>query len=402
MSKAVRPRVLFLTTWYPTRDRPTHGTFIREHARAAALYADVCVLHVYPLRRRGLRPVLEMESDTNLTLGLPTYRVGFPRPAPKTAYLSYLRSVLWAYRRIVADGFPPDLIHANVYEAGVPGVLLGNRHHLPVVISEHYTAFPLKRLSRLEIAKARWSFEHSDCVLPVSAYLQRSIESYAIKARFEVVPNTVDGEVFHPPDSAREASGRSARLLFVGMLDELDRKGLGVLLEALAEIRKTRDDWSLTVVGDGPGRPSRERQAVLSGIADRVDFVGVLPRLATGDAMRESTLFVLPSRMETFGCAVVEALACGLPVIVGAAGALPEIVTEEVGWLVPPDDTQALAAALSDALSTPRAATAETLHLRAGRFAPAVIGRQLLRVYGGLLGADRRPTHSGVVSTGSL
>ncbi len=161
------------------------------------------------------------------------------------------------------------------------------------------------------------------------------------------------------------------RLLFVGLLDEV--KGVQVLLRAFARVHAAHPGARLDIVGDGPRRGEYEALASELGVAAAVRFHGALTRDAIAPMMREADLLVLPSRTETFGIVVVEALACGLPVVATRVGALPELVDSAAGVLVDPADPVALADGIAAALAglnrvrSAGARSADTRALRARR-----------------------------------
>ena len=122
-------RVLVLPKWYPWPDRPVFGLFCREHARAAALHHDVRVLAFTPERMRGLYRLWDDVDEP-----VPTTRLIYRRPVLRPAAMATQLAGMWeAVRR-----WKPDLIHAHVFEAGFPAVLLARRLGVPVVITEHY------------------------------------------------------------------------------------------------------------------------------------------------------------------------------------------------------------------------------------------------------------------------
>ena len=134
----------------------------------------------------------------------------------------------------------------------------------------------------------------------------------------------------------------SSRLLFVGRL--VERKGVQVLLEALARLRD-RPGVRVRVVGDGPMRGALERQAATLGVADRVRFDGSVSTEELVRRFRECDVFVLPAVVdakgdtEGLGVVLIEALSYGKPVIASAAGGIVDIVRDgETGLLVPPGD----------------------------------------------------------------
>ncbi len=377
----MRHKVLFITAWYPTPAQPVWGVFVREHAKAVQLYDDVAVLHCLLPDPALPQPTwTEREIDPALTEGIPTYRAWYrAEPVSKTAYFRFLQSVRRAYQVIISEGFRPDVLHAHIYEAGVAAVLLGKRHRLPVVITEQFSAFPRRLLSRHKVLKARWAFGQADRVLPVSAALQTSIEQYGIHARFRRVPNVVDAGLFTPPSTPCPPHD-PIRLLFVGSLIPL--KGVGFLLDALAQVQRQRQDWCLDLVGDGQDRAAFERQAADLGLAPQVTFHGWKTKTEVAGFMRQADLFVLPSLWDNMPCVIVEAMASGLPIVASDIGGIPEMVDAPViGALAPPGDAGALAAVLLARLATLDQTDRRLIASKAERFSMAVVGRSLHDIY---------------------
>jgi glycosyltransferase involved in cell wall biosynthesis len=137
------------------------------------------------------------------------------------------------------------------------------------------------------------------------------------------------------------------RLLAVATLHA--GKGHDILLEALAPLSAA--NWELTCAGSLTREPETvERVRTLAatlGLLDRVRFVGDLPPERLDERYAASDLFVLATRQETYGMAVAEAIAHGLPVVSTDTGAIAEIVGSSAGLVVPPGDGEAFAAALA-------------------------------------------------------
>ncbi len=385
-STAPRLKILFLTEWYPTSEQPVGGIFVREHAKAVRLYDDVVVLHCVGADSK--LPSLwrmEVESDEILSEGIPTYRVWRRQlPIRRIGYLLYLWSVLQAFRRLRAQGYRPDIIHGHIYEAGAAAVMLGKLYRLPVVVTEHSTAFPRRLLKGLDVWKPWLTFRWADAVLPVSRDLQRSIESYGIEARFQIVPNVVDTQVFFPCSTVRPMDS-SKRLLLVGRLETTHTKGVPYLLAALAQLRQQRDDWHLDIVGDGPARNVYTQQAAELHLAGLVTFHGEKPKEAVAEYMRQADIFVLPSLWENLPCVLIEAMASGLPVIASDVGGISEVVTSEIGVLVPPKDVNRLATALADMLKSLHGFDRQSSVEKAGRFSMHAVGHELDLLYRSLV-----------------
>jgi glycosyltransferase involved in cell wall biosynthesis len=142
-----------------------------------------------------------------------------------------------------------------------------------------------------------------------------------------------------------------ARIItYVGRIDHASSwKGIDVLLRATARVRRQCGDVRLELVGGGDAVAHYARRAADLGIGDRVSFCGPQTGHALVEAYRRSSVVVLPSisEAESFGMALLEAMACGRPVIGSSVGGIPELVRhEETGLLVPPGDPDALSHAI--------------------------------------------------------
>jgi glycosyltransferase involved in cell wall biosynthesis len=391
--------VLFFTSWYPTADFTYGGVFVREHAKAVRDAGHrVVVLHLAgPSSALGRNLwAMEAERDPSLSEGIEAHHVFHRRISVRGAsYPLYLWSAIAAHRRLRQSGFRADLVHAHVYGAAVPAALVANRNGSPLVVTEHFSGVAERSLSNVEAWKARLAYTHAARVLPVSGFLEQAIRSYGVSRPFEVVPNVVDHSLFFP-DGARPRSGADRRLLFVGNLEPFDLKGFPMLLQALVRLRQRRTDWKLDVIGDGTQRVRHEHAAAELGLDGQVTFHGARPKPAVAQAMRDSDLLVVSSRVETFGAAVAEALVSGLPVVSTDVGGIPELVDDRSGRLVPPNDPVALADAVDETLDEldtfDRGAIAGAAR---DRFSPEAIGERLSRIYASVLAESRvGPTHN--------
>ncbi len=338
-----RLRVLVVPKWYPWPERPVFGIFCREHARALALRHDVVVLASLATPSPPFRifDLADGQED-----GLRTMRVRYRRPRLRPLALACQAiGMLAALRRLRLEGWRPGIVHAHVYSAGLPALLLGAVSRAPVVITEHFTGFQRGMVTGYERLLARLAFEGADLVAPVSQELAGHLRAIAPRARMRVLPNVVDTEVFAPPQDQARAGGGPARLLTVGTLT--DKKGHAYLLDALGLLG---DGQRLDVVGDGELRARLEARARDLGLAERVTFRGELPKQEVAALMRAADLFVLPSTHETFGCVLIEAMASGLPAVATRVGGVPEVLVPAAGELVPARDPRALADAIGRAL----------------------------------------------------
>ncbi len=199
-------------------------------------------------------------------------------------------------------------------------------------------------------------------VVAISADVRAKLLAAGVRAdRVSLVRSSVE-----PPTGLPGPAGRAAARVRHGIGDEIAvgivamlerRKGHDVLFRALAALGMEARRIRCIVCGDGSERASLEELARTLGIADRVRFLGEQPQVA--DVLAALDVFVLPSRAEGLGVAVLEAMAMALPVVGSAVGGIPEAVVDgQTGLLVPPDDPSALGAAIDSLASDPDRARA--------------------------------------------
>jgi L-malate glycosyltransferase len=373
--------VLFLTTEWPSEEKPTDGIFIREHAAAvAAAGCNVGVVHLARApSRRGLFDVARLRSEE-----IPTWRVRYRRFPRPLSYAAFALGALAGVRRARRSGLEPRVVHCHSFLSCLVGLAVGRVLRVPVLYTEHWTIFVPenpRRLGRWQRAVARLALSQASVVLPVSEDLREALTDLAPAANMHVVPNAVDEQVFHPAHDLPARNGRSPRLLTVGLLDT-ERKGVDVLIRALAGVAERGAPFHLDVIGEGANRQAYETLAEKLGIGDRVTWHGWQPKDAVADAMRDADLFVLGSRYENNPCVVIEAMASGLPVVATNVGGVDEVVDATSGSLAAPLDPDDLAAKVEDTLqrldSFDREEIARTAVSRYGR---ETIGRELAAIY---------------------
>jgi len=189
----------------------------------------------------------------------------------------------------------------------------------------------------------RWVHTHADFALPVSAEVAQVLRGKGYAGLMEVMPLPVDTERFQPAAEGR----RNSRPFTAGYVGRLaPEKGVDTLIEALPQVNgATR----LLIAGDGSARGSLVALARATGLADHITWAGYVPHEAVPETYRAMDVLVVPSRTvpswkEQFGRVVVEALACGVPVIASDSGELPNLVGEtRGGWLFREGDSADLA-----------------------------------------------------------
>ncbi|MBF2002732.1 MAG: glycosyltransferase [Synechococcales cyanobacterium C42_A2020_086] len=318
---------------------------------------------------------------------------GFPLPLYPELKLALPRPSI----RQALEQFRPDLIHiVNPAVLGLGGLYYAKSLDVPLVASYH-THLPkylehygLGMLEGLMWELLKVVHNQAQINLCTSTAMQDALTSHGIE-RVEVWQKGVDTELFQPHLASRDVRDQlsqghpdSPLLLYVGRLSaekEIDR--IKPVLEAIPGAR-------LALVGDGPYRPELEKHfegtpTFFAGYRTGVDLAAAF---ASADA------FVFPSRTETLGLVLLEAMAAGCPVIAANAGGIPDIVTDGVnGYLFDPDDEQGAITATQRLLSHSheRDTLRQNARQEAERWGWAAATRQLQDFYRSVL-AQAMPT----------
>jgi glycosyltransferase involved in cell wall biosynthesis len=387
--------VLVIPSSYPTAGNPARGCFYREQAQSLAR-AGLRVGVVAPvirglrsLRHEGFRKLTGLSvSDDE---GVPTVRrelLARFSLAPRLHGRHWLRVGHDLFRRYVDRFGVPDLIHAHgALLAGRLAVSIADKNGIPFVLTEHNTAFARRAIRPWQDAVIRQVIAQAAARIAVSPQLGRLLASrYETEpTEWQWIPNVVAPE-FRPPDGENHAPERM-RFRFLNVALLTPKKGHDTLLFALADLLAGGADAELRIVGGGPLQTSLSRLAERLGVASQVTFLGTLDRAAVVAEMQSADAFVLASRHETFGVVLIEALACGLPVVATVCGGPECIVEEQDGLLVPPDDVSALSQGMSRIVATRQKYPAASLRRRClGRFGEQTVARQIIDVYTQSLG----------------
>ena len=351
-------RILTLTSLFPSPARPRHGIFVRT--RLAHLLRDCAVearvvapVPWFPLDWPVFGPYARFAAtprcavlDDGVQVTYPRYpmlpRVGV-RVQPDVMARAAL-SEIEAWRR---SGWTPDLVDAHYfYPDGVAAAIVAERLHLPLAITARGTDVnvlarmpgPGKRI--LEAAR------RADAVIAVSKRLKDGLVALGVESsKVVVLRNGVDADLFAPVErrSARGRLGLGEGPLAACVGNLVPEKGFALAIEALVHL----PDWRLVIVGDGPLREALAVVARRLGVDGRVCFLATMPQAALCDVYSAADVLLLTSTREGWPNVVLEALACGTPVVAFDVGAVGEMLTSPaVGRIVGSRDVSTLAGAI--------------------------------------------------------
>lgn len=345
-------KVLVLTNLFPTPWDPLRGAFNRQQFERLGRRHALDVLTAVDFRER-----LRAPRGTVEVAGLRTDHFVFvypPRVGRALHAACWLVSLLLQRgRRLRRAGYDCILAswgYPDAVAAGWLARLLG----IPYVVKVHGSDLNVQATHALRRPQIAASLRGAAAVVAVSRALAGKAAELGVDAsRVHTIYNGVDGVRFAPGDKA----GARARLgldgidgpllLYVGNLKE--SKGCLDLLEAFAVMSPAQPQARLVYVGEGSCRAALLARASALGVDARVRLAGAMPHDALPDWFRAADVLCLPSHNEGVPNVVLEAMACGTPVVATRVGGIPEVVPDHAGRLVPLGDRTALAEALSGA-----------------------------------------------------
>lgn len=334
-------KILVFTTLYPNSVQANHGIFVEKRLLELLKHYDVEARVVapvpwYPRWIANLRnlpkyhEIPKFETREGIEITHPRYPVipGISwRVAP--AILSFFCMAVTAQIR---REFLFDLIDAHfAFPDGVAGAAIAKRLGVPCFVTARGSDINESPRHLLPRRFIKHSLKHIEHFVAVSKRLKiQLVELGADPAKVSVLPNGVNTEVFSPDQDDEGLTRYEIRkpyLLSVGSLREI--KGHHLVIEALATTRSL-ENHSLLIAGEGELRTKLQRQIDGLSLQNRVRLIGDVPNNALPSLYAGADAFVLASRNEGCPNVVLEALACGTPVVASDVGAVPDLLPVEL------------------------------------------------------------------------
>jgi glycosyltransferase involved in cell wall biosynthesis len=343
-----RLKVLFLASWYPNRDNPVSGIFIKRHAEAVSRYCDVAVLYVHQDQHTTSTKV-----EYSIEGGIKTFRVyskksHFKNPLLRILYGFFNNYLINSYKglKIIKLKFgKPDIIHVNVtMPAGLTALFIKKIKGIKYIITEHWSGYTKNDNSFIKVSifsklKTKMVIRNAYAVTTVSHDLAVSMQDHGLNNRYYVIPNVVDTDLFCPLSD--KTNNIKKKMIHVSLLSH-EKNILGIL-HVIKKLSLKRQDFELDIVGDGPDRPVLEQIANDLGIKNKsIFFSGMKSPKEIAQMERLSDFFIMFSNYENLPCVLIEAFASGLPVIATKVGGIPEHISHKNGVLVNPADEVSL------------------------------------------------------------
>ena len=372
--------VLILPSWYFKKGTSQlRGRMFHQHAHALRKQGiDARILvGEFNFGQPLLKKIIRSKEDN-----IPTWRIKQWFPPKINAYLIklWVRKYVTAIEAYIAEAGRPDIIHAQSYLTGAVAAEINRKLKIPFVYTERLSSVLSGHTRSRYMPLIKIALDHSASNTAVSPGLQKQLKQLT-KKPIEIIPNFYDPEIFYADPKVEKY--KSFTWITAGEPSHV--KGLDILLDAYGQLRSRIGPKKMQLFLVDTIREKKQLMKIVQkyGLDDEIHWIGQVPQTSLAEFFRRSHGYISSSRVETFGKAIVEAIACGLPVIatktVGAKYILNPL---NENLLVEKDEPSSLSNAMERLMNSYASlSTSNAILAIADRFSESVVMDQWVDLY---------------------
>jgi glycosyltransferase involved in cell wall biosynthesis len=295
---------------------------------------------------------------------------------------------MFAFKYYCNEFGRPDVIHAH--SRFLESVIIANkiykRHNIPYIFTEHSSFHQREIVTKKEYQIYCKLINDSKKWIVVGESLGKFITHkiknfcFSINKPYTILPNILDENFVSNIDLSQKIKN-TQNFIFLNIASLDLNKNHALLLDSFAEISKRYKNTKLKIAGIGPQIDDLEKKKIILGL-NNVEFLGELNRDEVVNEIKQANCFVLSSKIETFGVVLIEAMSLGRPVISTKCGGPNDIVNEQNGILVEPNNIQELADAMSNMINNYSQYNLNAISKNCiENYGPKTIGKKLIQIY---------------------
>ena len=377
-------KVLYISSWYPSKEHPTLGNFVQKHAEAVQPHVDLEVLYITSSSTDSIEHSIINNVSTTIV-----YYKKVTSKIPLISNLMKYKKSMEAFDKGLdylekERGFSNfDLVHCNVsFPAGYFALELKRRNNIPYILTEHWTAFTkgingYQKFSYLTKKAIQQTVKEASLLLTVSESLKNDMVNLGLKQKTKIIPNVVDCNLFTPIENKNNSK---IKILHVSTMDEEQKNASGIL-NVIKKISEYRSDFVLQLVSDDNFEQTENRINKLQISA----FVQLERTKTTAEIVKyfqTADFFLLFSNYETFSVVLAESWSCGVPAVYSNCGGLTAINNSDLGIQVEIKNEAALEKAIVNMLNNHTTYDSSIIRKFAlDNFDKKIIGKQLVDAY---------------------
>ncbi len=343
--------IVFISSWFPTRDNPTLGNFVESHAKASACYNNVRIIHVAKSAENTNTFELEGRASGAVNIQILYYKQARTGIGVLNKLIHLIRYFI-AYNKLFSGlENKPDAIHANViFPVGLIAVYFRLRYKIQFVLTEHWSIYQAVNRHRIGSFKKpifKYVARKASQVMPVSKQLAEAMQEVGLSGNYKVVPNTIDNTIFKYQALNKP---KAFQLVHISTLVDEVKNPKGIL-KAYRKLLEIRQDVHLSIISDGDLNPSVNFAREIGISKSQISFLPTQTPPKIAEILNQSHAFVLFSNYENLPLVILESFACGLPVISTNVGGIKERFPKGFGILINKGDEDALLEAMQNIIS---------------------------------------------------
>jgi glycosyltransferase involved in cell wall biosynthesis len=343
--------ILFLPRWYPNKYDPMLGLFVRRHAEAAANLNKISVVFAFPSEEKMHKTFSTAITDEG---NLYTVNVLYKKSPKKNSIAKLINLFRFFYALHIgmakvndARG-KADLIHVHILtRLALVALWMKKIHGIPYLITEHWSRYLPTRNEFggiLRKSLSRLVVKNAELVTTVTENLALAMQNHGLRnEHYVILPNVVDMDLFLPE---KHTSSGKIRMIHISCFEDRS-KNISGLLRVLSKLSEIRSDIECVLIGEGMDQKMLTDYAHTLGLYEPfLRFTGLLEGKKLAETLASCDFLLLFSNYENMPVVILEAFACGLPVIATEVGGIPEMVQPENGLLVKAADEDAMLQAI--------------------------------------------------------
>lgn len=309
--------ILWLPSWYPNELSPFNGDFIQRHAQAAASYNDIHVIYAVPdedgIITKGVKE--EFIRNGRLTEHIIYFKKSATAFGRIKSFLKWKRLLKKAIKKHIHENGKPAIVHIHILiRAGMIAKWIKKKWGISYVLSEQWGGYLPESDNKFSdtpfYIQLYWRkiIRGAISLSVVSVYLGECLKQISPQIHYTVIPNVVDTTIFMPVDLPKN---EITRFIHISLLNY--QKNAEDIIKAFGILKKTEPRFRLEIFG--PENDGLVSLANELNLQEEIKFHPEIPQKELAKFVQQSDALILYSRYETFGCVIIEALACGKPVI---------------------------------------------------------------------------------------
>ncbi|TRW50192.1 glycosyltransferase family 4 protein [Aliidiomarina halalkaliphila] len=337
--------ILVLPSWYKRLDYPNSASFVSEQTqilRSYGLEVGIISINQIPLKHL-IRFYKEGHKVTDSFSEDGIYNIKFNLPKiPILSFMLRQLMIIILFNRYVRKKGMPDIIHAHsFFDSGLTSLYFKKCRRIPIVLTEHFSGFLTDTIPWYKLRLFKRLSRYFDASIAVSERFAKKLNWLLEENRFQCVPNVIP-PIFENFDGFEVGDKPYNSFVFLSVGALTKNKNHSLLIRSFHNSFEGNRAVKLRIIGKGPEYNNLKILIKKLKLEDQVTLLGEMNRFEVLMQMHQSDVFVLPSKFETFGVVVIEAFACGLPVIATRCVGPEELIEDSNGILVQNDSIDSL------------------------------------------------------------